>query len=357
MRTRILGAILALAAVSAACGEGVGAEVRDTIGALDRIRSAPHTYTYTDESLNSDQTIVIEGRVRDDFRYGGTVSLNGRPLYEQIISDDAVALRLLEPESLAEVVELARRTDAITGNALAEGRWVVDFTAAPEIALRASGSDSVPGDEPFVGSAKVPSYAQGAMRDAIGAGRFNREAIDYNPLDDPWSSDAEVDLEGEGIRRMDLVPPPLPSRAERGQTQSLPEIAHFRKMAVYVRGERAIEIREQISIDDRQEFRRAEDDRAADYFLRLRDSAKLGAVDGALREREMTYSIEFTDVEVTIPEEAETGLLTVVLDGLNEIFDFEVIGGAGPAIPDLPQPGTPEEPEGPAEAPAPPADG
>ncbi len=356
--------------MAASCGASAGEETRDVLDALTRTGSRSRSFSYIDATLDDSQRISVVGRVQDDFLYTGTVKMGDRDLFEMVVSDDAVALRLIDLEATSSVIELARTVDPTTGTALAQGRWVIDHTAAP--ALRAGqrqepaedeGSDSAVGtlaqinpigDDPFFDSASALQYAQRSFR-ATTATRFNPEDLEYNPADDPWRSDAERDLEDQGIRRFDISPPLLPLRAERGQQQRLPSLAHFRKMVVYLKGADALEIQEQVSLTDRKEFRRAEVGRTAQYYLGIRDNAIRGAIAEPLRERRMIYRVErFEDVAVSLPQEAEGGLLTEVLGerGLKSLFAFKTVGGTPAALDGAsPTPGGSPTPSATASAP------
>jgi hypothetical protein len=349
-------ALACLAFFSAACGEGsrVGALARDVGDALGRTRDLSRTYRFTDYTLDGSQKIEVIGRIQDDLKYAGVVSVDGHKVYEEIVSDDSVALRILDSERAKKVIDTANRVDPISGRALAEGRWVVDHTVAPPLlAARVETEDEdertadkaatetrgpAIGDDPFVDSAQTVNYAIRVVRGSPNVQRFNPEDIDYVEQDDPFRADAEIDLEEQGIRRYDLQQPPLPRPAQRGQRQRLPSVDTFRKMAVYVKGERAIKLRERIAIDERTEFRRAEEGRTAKFYLVLRDAAKQGAISGEMRERTMEYEIMRTGtVNVSLPANAEEGLLSNVLPDLKSLFKFKYIGtdapggaGAGP---------------------------
>jgi hypothetical protein len=338
-----------LASVSAACGGGssFGALAREVTDALGTTRDISRTYHFVDDSLDGKQKIEVVGRVQDDLKYAGVVSLNGHKLYEEIVSDDSVALRILDPGRAKAVIDQAMKADPISGRALAEGRWVVDHTVAPPLlaatvetededeqtADKAVADRRGPaiGDDPFVDSAQTVNYAIRVVRGAPQVQRFNPEDIDYVAQDDPWRDDVENDLEEQGIRRYDLTQPPLPPPAARGERQRLPSVDTFRKMALYIKGERTIELREQIAIDERTEFRRAEEGRTAKFYLVLRDAAKQGAVSGELRERRMEYKVMRTGtVDVNLPANAEEGLLSTVLPVLKTLFTFKYIGTEAP---------------------------
>lgn len=314
-----------LLAGACATGAALGEEVRLVQGALERVDQRGRAFVYRD--VTEDQRVEIRGREADDLRYQGLVSIDGSDVFEAIISDDAFALRLIDPEgSGAPVVSAAMAEDEVVGAALSEGRWAIDYTAAPPVVREGQEGEIQVGANPFLDVFYLFQYLERAVEAGAGIERFNPEGIDYNPEDDPWSEDAERDLEDRGIRRYDLGLPGLPSRSQRGTQQTLPSTNHFRKMAVYLRGETAVLVREQIDIADRREFRRAEQGRAAAFYEELRDAALAGFTQEPIRERRMSYEIEEfgSALSVSLPEDtAEVGSLTQAIGprGLGALFE------------------------------------
>jgi hypothetical protein len=345
MSKRLLAASLLFVLAAVACGSGPAEQLHKTLGTLDRTASRPHDFTYEDDTLDGSQKITVQGRVSDDFLYGGTVSLNGKQLYEMIVSDDGVALKIIDTATAKNVINFAKAEDAVTGDALAAGKWVVDYTAAPPLTVAAAQPQSTAGsgttaalanqqdqigNDPFFDAADALHYAERNMTVGGNVVEFNPEDINYNPADDPWASDAKANLRNKGIRRFDLTQPPLPTRAGRGEVQKLPTLSDFRKMSLYVKGDRTIKVREQISIADRKEFRRAGTGRAAKYYLALRDAAELGAVSSPLRERMMSYTVKpYVGGALALPVDAVRGILKDVIgaQGLQTLFKFKEIGG------------------------------
>lgn len=344
MTTRIrrpLGVRLAagaalLALLGSACGAGQGEDLRRVRSAIDRTDLQSREFTYTE--VTDEQRVVVRGAEEDDLRYQAVVSIDGTDVFEGIISEDALALRLLDPDAAGEVVETAMGTDEEVGQALAEGRWVLDFTAAPPIVPeRGSEGELALGRNPFLDAFYIPTYLDEAVLDGAGMTRFNPEGLDYNPRDDPWEDDAERNLQDQGLQRFDLILPPLPRRSERGTQQALPNVEHFRKMAFYMKGRTLIEVREQVDMEDRQEFRRAAEGRAAEYYLELLQAARGGFTQEPVRERRMTYEVRSVGNAdpVRLPDDAVTGTLESILgpSGLGSLF-------AGPS--DARQPSGPD---------------
>jgi hypothetical protein len=146
MRVRS-GAAVALLLTLVACGTSPATQQRAVIDTITRNQAKPTDFSYRDESLDDSQRITIEGRRSDDFLYQGTVALNGSKLYEMIVSDDAVALRLLDLNATRKVVSLASRIDPPTGAALGSGHWVVDFTAAPQLRVLVASTSGTSGNK------------------------------------------------------------------------------------------------------------------------------------------------------------------------------------------------------------------
>lgn len=322
---RFAAAAVVLALLVGACGSGgaAGEEIRLVRSALQRTDAQGRTFTYTE--VTGDQRVEIRGKEEDDLRYQGLVTIDGVDVFEGIISDDAFALRLVDPARAPEVVAAAMAEDEVLGTALQEGRWVVDHTAAPAVIQERREGRSTVGANPFLDVFYLFQYLPQAINDGASMERFNPEDLQYNPEDDPWSEDAERNLQDRGVRRYDLVLPGLPSRSARGTEAALPSIEHFRKMAFYLKGREVLEIREQVDITDRREFRRAAQGRAADYYVELMQAALSGFTQEPVRQRRMRYQVgEFSsDITVGVPAEAEAGTLTQTVgdEGLGALFE------------------------------------
>ncbi|MEY2424636.1 MAG: hypothetical protein QOI61_208, partial [Actinomycetota bacterium] len=109
-------------------------------------------------------------------------------------------------------------------------------------------------------------YVQDAISASRGVAKFNTEALDYRPAEDPFPRPAP----GSGVVRWDLHPPDMPraDALETGQgNASLARAPVFRKMAVYVKNGKVVQIREQVAakFDLLEKFH--------DYIDRLLDKA------------------------------------------------------------------------------------
>jgi hypothetical protein len=93
-------------------------------------------------------------------------------------------------------------------------------------------------------------------------------------------------------------------------------------MAFYMKGDRIIEIREQISFTDLRDYRRAKDGRAPKAVLETIKAAQEGFTEDPVRERRLTIKVEYEDVSLDIPSDAVPGSLGPALDasGIGKLF-------------------------------------
>ena len=255
---------VALVLVTGACGKE-GDDSDEVVRAIDRTTPLEHRFVYTVEGRSVGE-IAVQGVVEDDFRYKLQLSLNGSPAIEQITSDDAVAVRFLDAglvdgftdkAVLDKVDQKTNVAGATVLDALRAQRWVLDEAGAPSAVVNvrddprgnraAQDQDRDPLFEARTSLAYVRRAAQGG--DFV---RYDPESLEptYRPDEDPFPKPSER----SGVIRYDLKIADLPaaSSATSGAAPILPSIANFRKMAVYVKDERVIAVREFIGVTDRQ---------------------------------------------------------------------------------------------------------
>lgn len=121
-------ASLALASLIA-CGTGSGVEKveakdLDGIAETSSLAAREFSVTITEDSL----VFQLSGLVEDTYRYAATVNLHGKPLFQEVVSDDARYVRVLDPEAFATKSGAAAAPGA---RALLSGDWVVDPRGAP----------------------------------------------------------------------------------------------------------------------------------------------------------------------------------------------------------------------------------
>jgi hypothetical protein len=233
-------------------------EKLDVQAAIDRTARQAHRFVYLDTA--GQMRTQVTGVVEDDYRYKAGMSINGVTIEEEIVSDDALAVRFLQPDALPKFLAidpalLAGASDAVPTRStrptpevaiagLARQRWVLDPAGAPQLAGLAD-DKRVSGDDPIFDGLTALQY----VRDAIGRGQFvkkySRDAIDpvYRGKDDTFAKPSA----GSDLIRYDLKPPKLP-RTGDATNQETPETAHFRKLVVYVRDGYVVEVQEEIDV-------------------------------------------------------------------------------------------------------------
>jgi hypothetical protein len=326
-----LVALLVLTALGLAGCKGATDAEKRLREALRNTEKLSNTFLYK-ETLYDEagrHEIDVRGLVEDDFRYKARVGADGKPVLDEVVSDDALAVRLLEP---AEITRFLRRpggepvAEAPAGERsaaeiLASRRWVLDPAGAPS-AFGGAATDRTLGDDPIADARAVFAYVERAANEAVRIVEFNPESLEYRPDEDPFPTPAD----GSKVARYDFEPPKLPKASETGSgaNQVTPDTRHFRKMSVYVKDERIIRVIEKIDVESRL------DDLARIYDTRFpadRSPAELAAVAvGALnairtgqgqdpiRLRDMEFSLKDlgTDVKVDMPADSMTASLALL---------------------------------------------
>lgn len=199
--------------------------------------------------------VRVAGVVEDDFRFKAKVTVDGVDAYEQIVSDDALAVRLLEPAYLPDLLrdddaafDLSTELEGIDVlAALRSRRWVVDPTAAPP----AAASLVRPlGEDPVYDALTALDYVDRAVTEAFNVNEWSSD--DLTPAY-PSSEDVfPAPEEGSGVRRFDVVRPFLPPPANLGGDVAgdtgVPATRNFRKMAIYVKDGRVIRVIERVEV-------------------------------------------------------------------------------------------------------------
>jgi hypothetical protein len=229
----------------------------------------------------------VRGLVEDDFRYKARVALDGKPILDEVVSDDALAVRFLEPASMGQFLRKPTKAkqsgsgvggggsasadaDADGGGSstgfpgdtpgppgpgepaaaevLASRRWVLDSAGAPAAFATAS-TDQTLGDDPIADARAVFAYVDRAINEAVRVVEWNPESLEYRKDEDPF----ETPKARSGVTRYDFERPNLPKASQTGggANQVTPDTRHFRKMSVYVKDKRIIRVAEKIDVESR----------------------------------------------------------------------------------------------------------
>ncbi|HKN92342.1 MAG TPA: hypothetical protein VJ622_18925 [Acidimicrobiia bacterium] len=262
------------------CNKASDAE-KQLRAALHNTEKLSNTFLYqeTVHDTAGDHETDVRGLVEDDFRYKARVAEDGKPVLDEVVSDDAIAVRFLDPTRIGRFLRKPTKADrggsgvggngtasgatpapnpgGVTGTAsggptaaelLATRRWVLDPAGAPA-AFASAGTDQALGDDPIADARDVFAYVNQAIDAADRVVEFNPESLDYRKDEDPFPQPEPH----SGVKRYDLVRPNLPKASQTGGStnQVTPDARHFRKMSVYVKDKRVIQVRETIDVQSR----------------------------------------------------------------------------------------------------------
>jgi hypothetical protein len=252
-RRSILFVLLAFVGVSAACAqEKTG--TKEVRAALNETRLEPHRFAYT---VNSpDAAYQVQGLVEDDFRYKARLIRDSEPVFDEVVNDDAIAVRFAQPDLLGPFVDDSQREVAdldtdLTGvsviDVLEAKRWVLDPNGAPSLTdssrtLRNQGKD------PVFDALGVFDYVEQAMAEAFEVKKWS--ADDLNPAYRVSEDVFPRPSDGSGVVRYDLRRPFLPpiGTVSGSSSDSFLATKHFRKMAIYVKDGKILRVMERVEV-------------------------------------------------------------------------------------------------------------
>lgn len=303
MRRLILA--LGLGVALAACGgpdQGADDELRAAIRSTEL---EPRQFVYEEEVAN--RRYAVQGSVEDDFRYSAKVTLNDAGLYEEVVSDDTIAARFVDPTALGFLAVSPPSGGAAT--AVTNRQWVVDPAGAP-VLLASASTERRLGDDPVVDALTVFRYVEQVVRQQRVV-EFDENSLEYRPKEDPFPKPKE----GSDVVRYDFFPPKLPKASDSaGANQAVPGPQHFRKMVVYVQDGRIIRILEQFDVVGKlDELRRNYDlqldesenrERQAAIAIEAINAVRKGQGQDPIRPREMSLTL------TKIGEETQVALPT-----------------------------------------------
>ncbi|HVM54705.1 MAG TPA: hypothetical protein VM262_16075 [Acidimicrobiales bacterium] len=248
-RRRLPLALAVLASLLAACGGPDDTAEERLRDALNRTERLARTFVYVEEAGGTTSEVV--GLVEDDFRSKARLSIDGSPVFDQVQSDDVLAVRFVDPDLLPAMIEdraAASDEDGVDPvEALRSRRWVLDLTGAPPLSATDAIERSL-GDDQILDALDAFRYVRGAIGGARRVIKFNPDSLDYKPSEDPFPHPED------GVIRYDLERPSLPRASAFGGTNTappLPGIIHLRKMSVYVEDGLVIRVLEQIDPAER----------------------------------------------------------------------------------------------------------
>jgi hypothetical protein len=346
-RRRILtsGLLVVTALGLAGCKGATDAEKR-LREALRNTEKLSNTFLYqeTVHDKAGNHETDVRGLVEDDFRYKVRVASDGKPVLDEVVSDDAIAVRFLDPASMGRFLRkqsTAKQSGSGVGGSgapaadagadqsssrtpgeptaaeiLTSRRWLLDSSGAPS-AFAAANADQTLGDDPVADARAVFAYVARAIDEAVRIVEYNPESLDYRKDEDPF----ETPKDGSGVTRYDFERPNLPkaSQTGTGSNQVTPDTRHFRKMSVYVKDKRIIRVVEKIDVESRlDDLEKIYDTKfptdrpkadVAAIAVEALNVIRTGQGQDPIRMRDMEYSLKDlgTDVKVDMPADTLKG--------------------------------------------------
>lgn len=331
MRARLPVALATTVALLTIGGCGESADpVQEVLRAIEQTERSAKVLSYTEVTTTGRADVTV--RLEDAFRYEVRAGVGGRDLLQEAVRDDAIAVRSLAPE----VFNPGEGTPA--GEMLADGSWVQDPAGAPAVYIvgrqEERGQRRIQvGVDPVSDALNVLEYVRTAIQEGQGVDRFNEDAIDYIPAQDPFRGFVDADQEA-GVRRFDVGRSFLPRNAQ--EANRIPGSDAFRKMAIYVKDGRVVRVLEEIDVEGHEQIVDAREEGEPEFLLDLVKAIEEGRGDETIRPREMAAVFDELDstISTALPTEAQTANLGEII-GSGSLHKFPGAEGGLTFEPDL----------------------
>jgi hypothetical protein len=267
---RLLLALVAIALLATGCTkkEYDSERLQDIVDA-----TTPNPFRFVYSVTEGGVSYRVQGLIEDDLRYKLQLLVDDRPALEQVVVDDAVAVRFYAPGLVEQFIDTEiqssldpdDRKTSIPGtdvlDALRAQRWVIDRSGAPSL-LQVDQTQQDIGEgtesagathDPLFDARTALSYVRRVAQEQYFK-KFDPDALEltYKKGEDPFP----IPDPDSGVERYDSIIFPLPSSeegAQGGSQAQLPGYAHFRKLAAYVQDGKVLAIREFTGLSDSQE--------------------------------------------------------------------------------------------------------
>lgn len=284
--------------------------------------SESRSFTYT--TVGKADAYTVDGRVEDDLRYSMILSHEGRPLMDYVVRDDALSVRLRDPEFGTRLANTLG--DPVIDAALRQGRWVTDPAGAPPLIRTTAGSAGDLTGDPFQDARDHFRFVLTALAASRDVRIFTLDDVEYRSQLDPW----EYPDEEEGQVRYDLMRPLLPtSEASSGLQGAQGSVgpAQFRKTSVFVQEGSVQRICSLIDVQGHEEFiaLRQRGLNSNPYLRDLLEQIEKGTSAVPIEPRYIVADVAYPRrVSVEPPPDGVTGKLETFITALKQ----GVTGGA-----------------------------
>lgn len=130
MRRLLLALALLVSTTGCLGGRDLGISA-DELAALALARSSS-VHQFRSTTVVGGQRLVVDGLVEDDYRYSASVTIDGRPAYDEVVADDRRYVRVRSAELLLPADALSRLRMSTVAARVLGGGWVLDPFGAPE---------------------------------------------------------------------------------------------------------------------------------------------------------------------------------------------------------------------------------
>lgn len=252
--------VAVISLLATGCGEAEPELRKELEAAIEKTQQQPHSFVL--QLSTPERDVEVNGILEDDARYQAAVSLDGRPAWEEVVSDDALADRFLDASVLPLFLEPsgdgAKAALPDVRAELAAGRWVIDEVGAPDlltarIAAADPGGGAEPrllGTDPVLDAVTALDYVRRVLKEQEFR-LFNENDLDYDPAEDTFP----IPDDDSPLRRYDSVRTRLPTAAQIqgfGGRAQFPDTANFRRMSIYVHADgTVVRVMEKVDVASR----------------------------------------------------------------------------------------------------------
>ncbi|MGH9011791.1 MAG: hypothetical protein ACRDYF_18380, partial [Acidimicrobiia bacterium] len=108
-RTILMSGVLVVTALGLSGCKGATDAEKRVREALRNTEKVSNTFLYKETvyDVRGAHETDVRGLVEDDFRYKARVALDGKPVLDEVVSDDALAVRFLDPAAMGRFLRKA----------------------------------------------------------------------------------------------------------------------------------------------------------------------------------------------------------------------------------------------------------